>query len=289
MDLTTSPDRKLGYADARVLADMVSKLRKDIEAVLGEGKVTTAAVSTPTHLNISHQQVTAVLEHVSIRNIMHVVQERAGVSHNIVGATAAYAGHGMGLCKDWLSAIECEAQESCLPRHNLLHLDLSETSLSASILPDLQAWYRHEVHSSFVDNTLGTNELADYQFSQQRYRKAVRRSIQEFVRSSEINITATVLTGTSASNPIFRSLVRGALEELMPKTVTNILRGFSHDQLSSDSMWVTARGAAELAKRLQEGPFLCPFGCTALDEDELKAILDDSYGWSYNSSSHQPL
>lgn len=262
-----------------VLADMIHKLRLRSEAALGQ-KVLKAAVSTPSHIDLSYKETTTILDRLAMGNVMH--SEVWGERYSgLISTAAAFAGSGMGLCKDYQDGRACERQEACFKPNHLLHIDLADTGLSGAIVTYIKRYWDAGSSSTFLNASLGTGSLAntDLHPSQSQYWLAVGQVIRNLVTSLKHRITLLILTGPTASDPEFRASLKDALIDLVPSKVRDgtleDLDEAKQDLTDNEPLWLTAQGAAEIAKRRQEGPFRCHFrpeGQT--EEDERRELLE---------------
>ena len=155
----------------------------------------------------------------------------------------------------------------------MLHLHLNAESLSGNIALTKSANDGYS-DASFVDSSLGCcgqgtasttkvyddNDLDDLQ-SAIAYQ--VRRLVRSYHHPYMPHITELILTGPSASHPRFLDVVRAALHgSTHPANDVDLLlqlntTGNDHEQCTSLFTFATARGAAEIAKCIQEGPVSC--------------------------------
>jgi hypothetical protein len=187
---------------------------------------------------------------------------------DLYATSSAYAGFGMGLCEQYTNPYTCEREESHFPTQRLLHLDFALDSLSGTI-KSLKSVRDGSVEKTFIDLELGLGRLdglskkPDLEPEGERaYWAAVTNRIRAFVQSFNPQITQLILTGSSASDPRFKAAVKDALRGLVAGGTLKILDEEGKDSKERkdknlDFVFTTAKGAAEFAKRRQEGPVRC--------------------------------
>lgn len=234
-----------------ILTDMVSGLKSQVESDLRDGrKVTTAVLSSPDQVKLSAEEISDALEHQGIRNLMDEPEEW----EDLYASSAAYAGFGMGLCEHHTDPYVCEREDNQIyPSTRLLHLDFSPESLCATV-----KWIKSakdsSVDESIVDPDLGLGKTLAFDAG---YWDAVRDRIRRLVQSFGLRITQVVLTGSSAHDQRFKDAVREALRDWTTVGALDVLDRQYHAGEPSMLLYATARGAAEFAKRRQEGPVSC--------------------------------
>jgi hypothetical protein len=177
----------------------------------------------------------------------------------------------MGLCEQYTDPYACEREESHFPTQRLLHLDFAPNSLSGTI-KSLKSARDGSVEEAFIDPALGLgrldglNKKPDLEPGEESaYWAAVTNRIRTLVQSFKPQITQLILTGSSASDPRFKAAVKDALRGLVAESTLKILDEESKDgkegkDKNPDLVFATAKGAAEFAKRRQEGPVRCMEG-----------------------------
>lgn len=191
---------------------------------------------------------------------------------DLYATSAAYAGFGMGLCAQYTDPYACEREEYYrFPTQRLLHLDFTPESLSGTI-QSLKSAKDGVVEETFIDLDLGLGRLdALNTVSIPRpeddtvYRTAVANRIRALVQSFKPQITQLILTGSSAADQRFSAVVKDALRDVIAESALKMLldddkvtnHGETDRSQATDFVFATARGAAEFAKRRQEGPVRC--------------------------------
>ncbi|KAL8947964.1 MAG: hypothetical protein Q9222_005802 [Ikaeria aurantiellina] len=256
--------------ETAILASLVSKLKNKVNEKLGPNRAVTAAImSSPDHISLTAEEVTDIFDYLKMENLM----AKPDTLEDLYSTSAAYAGFGMGLCRNYSSVYACEQEELRFPMKTLLHLDFSAHSLSGT-LKTLQSARNSYVDETFVSPDLGLSKLEgldnfDPDLTSDFW-NAVTERIVRLAWSYELQISQLIFTGTSASNPRFLEAVRNALKDLVAQDVLDQMEAeyLINQGESSDFVFSTAKGAAEFAKRRQEGPVRCRDrpGCMSLRE-----------------------
>jgi hypothetical protein len=250
--------------ETAILAAMVSALQHATEKWLGGKAVTAAVISSPDRIRLTDEELDDVFDYLRIQNLM----AKPDSFEDLYATAAAYAGYGRGLCASYTDAYECEREVWNFPTQLLLHIEFNRESLSGTIKM-LKGVMGGIVKVAFIDPDLGYAReevrLATAPESDESlYWAAVSSRIRELVVSFRPAITELLLTGTSASDHRFKAALRDALHDVVVQEVMAVLDGddngygaMSSEQEVSMFEFATARGAAEIAKRRQEGPVRC--------------------------------
>ncbi|KAH0548141.1 hypothetical protein GP486_008130 [Trichoglossum hirsutum] len=254
--------------ETAILADLISTLKAETEAALGSGQQVTAAVlSSPDRIKLTDEEITDVFDYLGIRNLM----AEPDTLDDLYATSSAYAGFGMGLCEQYTDAYACEREESHFRTQRLLHLDFAPDNLSGTI-KSLKSARDGSVEEAFIDPELGLGRLDGLNKiprmgpeEEETYWLAVTDRIRTLVQSFKPQITQLILTGSSASDPRFKAAVKDALSGLVAEGTLKILDEEGKDSKERkdkdlDLVFATAKGAAEFAKRRQEGPVRCVEG-----------------------------
>ena len=177
----------------------------------------------------------------------------------------------MGLCEQYTNPYACEREEYRFPTQRLLHLDFAPESLSETI-KSLKSAKDGSVEEAFIDPDLGLPRLnALYTISIPRledgtvYWTTIASRIRALAQSIKPQITQLVITGSSAGDQRFKAVVKDALRDVVAESALEILLDDEKAPIDcemdrrqvADFVFAAARGAAEFAKRRQEGPFRC--------------------------------
>lgn len=274
--------------ETTVLADMMSRLTIETEAVLGDAqKVTAAVLSSPDRIRLTNEEITDVFDYLGLRILM----AEPDALDSLYATSSAYAGFGRGLCEKYADAYACAREESHFPTQRLLHLDFSPHSLSGTI-QSLRSVKDGSVDQAFIDPSLRLGNLDELDCKpelkpeqESAYWTAVTNHIRSLVQTFKPQITQLILTGSSASDSQFKARVMDALRDLVAEDTLKVLDekgedGSDGEDESPDFIFATAKGAAEFAKRRQEGPVRCVEGqkCKrvreGLEREEMKGMMN---------------
>jgi hypothetical protein len=246
-------NKLLGFAathETAILATLLSQLQSATEAFLGENfHVKAAVVSSPNAIRFTAEEISDTLDYLRIQDLLANPDQLFGELYH---TSAAYARFGDGLCPEYTNPEKCYMEEAELPYVNLLHIDFSDVALSMTI---------REVKTALGSGSQNATVAPDLGFTQGETRghllfDEIRNHIGRFARSWHWKIEAVILTGTAASDPRFKDAVKDALVDIIKAEAIQSLH--SNAQASDmDLTFATAKGAAEIAKRYQEGPVRC--------------------------------
>ncbi|KAI0451264.1 hypothetical protein F5B21DRAFT_487788 [Xylaria acuta] len=236
-----------------VLADMVSQLRREVETALGH-RVKGAAIASPDRVRLTRYEIGDVLDYLWLEDL--VAEKQKTMFDQLFSTAAASAGYGSGLCASYTDAYECEREEHRFPDLWTLHLDFSYQSFTGAMDRTSKA-RRLWAHDDFVDLGLGARHRPREDVPmEQEYWNRVRARIREFAASKH-HVEKLYLTGDSASESQFLETVKTALADLALPSVLEALEYTSSTTSAEHYLFATSMGAAEFAKRRQEGMALC--------------------------------
>jgi hypothetical protein len=260
--------------DIAILASMVSKLRSASQIWLGEKHPISAVVITsPDLLQLEDEVLGDVLDYLKLRNLL--LQPYPGAQDYLDATSAALIGYGSGLCRNYLDAYDCEKEEWYMPDTRTLFLDFNNASLSGNIRSGRNIHDLFKEEGGFIDPELGhgnsgmplVNEVSvnacggasDFWYD---VSTKIRKLVESQERSGFPRISQLILTGTFASDACFRYAIRDALSGLVSEIAMPVVDRPSNSTTAEEEWktlfeFATARGAAEMAKRRQEGPTLC--------------------------------
>jgi hypothetical protein len=153
---------------------------------------------------------------------------------------AAYVGYSYGLCSNYTNSYAWEDEEHTMPMRRLLHLDVTQTTLSATT-NNIRSAGPGSVWKSFILKSLGLGRKEDFNdegLCSDRVTQTTRILPEEF--PGEINLL--ISAGESALEPRFLSTVGDAIRDLVETTTLTTLSGHP------DTVFAAARGPAEFAK-----------------------------------------
>lgn len=248
--------------ETAILASMVTKLQDVTEQWLKGEPVTAAVITSPERIRLTDRELDDVCYHSKLKNLMAIPDS----FEDLHATSAAYAGYGRGLCAHYTDAYECEYEAWVFPYHFLLHIDFSRDSLSGTI-KGLKTAMDGSLRESFIAPDLGlaqeegqvtsTSDIHD-----SPYWTMVSSRIHELVVSFKLPVTDLLLTGESAGNPQFQAVLRDTLHDIIAPDALAMFAEIGEESTSPEDQkytfeFATARGAAEVAKRRQEGPIRC--------------------------------
>ncbi|KAH7383539.1 hypothetical protein BKA64DRAFT_682540 [Cadophora sp. MPI-SDFR-AT-0126] len=236
--------------EVKTLANMATKLRREAETKLGR-RVKGAAMSSPDRVRLTRQEIGDIFDYLRMEDL--VAEKDNFFFNELTSMAAASAGYGDGLCKIYTNAYECTVEERHAPYLEILQLDYSQSALTAA-LGGANTVRRSYCGNTFVDLDLGNAQLLVEGSSEGEYWHRVEKRIRDFAGSSRLD--RLMLTGESASDPRFIQAIKNAL------SMAELPLGFDihFAPVSNHSeyfLFATSIGAAELAKRRQEGMGNC--------------------------------
>lgn len=226
-------------ADVGNIADLLAALRDKANDFVQE-KFTTAVATIPHLVAVYNEDITDALEHVGLN--MHGIWY---YEHLVYETISAYAGLGLGLCRNYTNAADCLDTQREWERDIIMPVLYTRSALTMSFAPVRGAYflwepsYRHR-----VDFDLGSDKLASLQTPEEvkRYWSQVRTKLVEVMveRPAYDKPHKIILMGESASDPEFVRNLWLALATVMDRAPV---------LLDADPLFAAAKGAAEFAKR----------------------------------------
>ncbi|EPE31942.1 hypothetical protein GLAREA_12024 [Glarea lozoyensis ATCC 20868] len=266
--------------DVRILAEMISKLRVEVETHLGV-KMRGASLSSPVGVHLNDWEIKDVFDFLGMEDLIKDKHNPVFFSR-LVSMSAAMAGYGRGLCVTYTDPYQCRTEESRLPSYRVLHLDYNKQALSGTFNRV------SDVRNTLFDNYFADLELGSEQLHQNpaeegeegedldtlsRLRRffgylevdqnrekwkdhlfTLTMRIQQFLGSQKVD--TLLMTGESATEPRFIQAVKNALSDRASLQVMSQLEEIN-SETSERSLYATSMGAAEFAKRRQEGMGWC--------------------------------
>ena len=236
-----------------ILADMVSQLRREAEAVL-ERRVKGVAISSPDRVRLTVYEIKDILDYLWMEDL--VAEEKKTASNQLFTMVAAAAGYGDGLCPSYTDAYRCEEEENQFPSPCTLHLDFSNHNLSGSM-----EWKgtarRGWAHAEFVELGLGADYIPGDLHEKKEYWYKLADLIKEFVKPYP-RPEKVYATGESITESLFLEAVDYALDDLtVPFPLQKFLGQTPPTAPAELFQFLTSMGVAEFAKRRQEGMAIC--------------------------------
>lgn len=237
------------------LADMAYQLRKEVEKYLGKS-ITSAAISSPDRVRLTRFELGDIFDYIWLEDL--VKDKDNPMFSELYSMSAALAGYGQGLCANYTNSYECYREEEFAPAPWTLQIDFSNHSLSGA------AGGRNTARTSsgymtFANTTLGfiDHQSREFKDADKEYWKKVESQVREF--SGTAPPESLLLTGEHASDPRFIRAVKNALSHLTRTPALRSLDGLTEitEEEAKHFLFATSMGAAELAKRRQEGMARC--------------------------------
>lgn len=253
-------------SEVGILASMVSQLLEATQAWLGDANpIAGAVLSTPFDSRLKAEEILDLFDYLELQCLTDKY-----LLHPVLGATyAAYADYGSYLCHNYLDAADCARENLLLQSKDVLHLDLSNASFSGVVMSLKGSNRGGSVEGSFTDSSLGLSNglraTKDDDPSRELYWDNVSHRIRALIfEVYTVHVDALILTGPHAADKRLHTAVKKALhglrvDEVALKYLEDLESAANRDQekLKSFLSFSTARGAAEIAKRPQEGPIRC--------------------------------
>ncbi|KAH7347078.1 hypothetical protein BKA66DRAFT_554573 [Pyrenochaeta sp. MPI-SDFR-AT-0127] len=209
-----------------------------------------------------------VLDYLHIKNLMEAPDSLYSIS-------AAYAGTGHGLCKEYTKLYQCEAEDHLyFPNKDVLNVDFSHQALRITT-KGMQTYKAFGGGEAVVDTDLGYVEGLDDEEMEELF-KRIGEKMSSFVQSQRRKVTMILLTGTRVGEHRFKETLRDALEDLVAtQAMREVDISFSEGVgVDVHTVFATVKGAAEVAKRRLEAPVRCLWreDCEALKAGKHEGI-----------------
>ncbi|KAH8700048.1 hypothetical protein GQ44DRAFT_718076 [Phaeosphaeriaceae sp. PMI808] len=242
---------------AAILAEMLAQLKTSVEQVLSSTTpVTHAIVTSPDGICLTNWEMNDVLDFIHIKNLMEDPDSLYSIS-------AAFAGNGYGLCKEYTNVYRCEVEGHVdFLNENVLNVDFSDQALRLTT-KSMRTYKALSISKAVIDTKLGYIEGLDEQEIEDMFQR-IGDKIRSFVQSQQRKLAMILLTGTRVGERRFKEAIRNALEDTVAaQAITVFDRNLSKDVYT---VFATAKGAAEVAKRRLEAPVRCRWkeDCEAL-------------------------
>jgi hypothetical protein len=264
--------------ETRILAEMVSKLSLKVVAELGT-RVKAAVVASPDRNSFTEYEIEDIFDYLWIENLMK--DKHDPLFSTIYSLSASLAGYSQGLCANYTNAYYCTKEERHTPSRRILHLDFSDDGLRLSMDRSNTARQSFTPEKSEVYLRLSSDHRPEEPVDDcppvpkggYPYWNSVQTLISDFVGSTPPE--TLLLTGESASDPCFIQAVKNALASPTLPIPVMSKRDDSEETTRKEAeyfLFATAMGAAEMAKRRQEGMARCwlPDECRNRGDEERK-------------------
>ena len=227
-------------SDVGILANLLITLRCNTEHQLGS-LIDSVVTAFPLLPGLCFEDIDDALDYAGLNPLTD--RKLYNQPHE---TSAAYAGYGLGLCKNYTDVDLCHAQEKELPPEHTLAVSYTQKSMIVVLTTMERAYMYYEPDSSYiVDHEAGLGALKNYPNNHNAYWDHVRVRLMQLTLEpyTKRRIEKVLLLGESALDETFLEVVKDAMYKLqgdLPKIYMD------------NPLHVAARGAAEFAKRAQE-------------------------------------
>lgn len=166
--------------------------------------------------------------------------------HNHITETgAAYVGYGFGLCSNYTDPPGCNAEMKAMPSENVMAVLYTKQALTVTLSKMQSAWYMWEPRYRYREHLDLGHDALEEGSKEEYYWENVRQALMGIMVANPYYPLPdrVLLMGDCANERKFRVVLDDALGSLMGKFPSI---------LAEDTVYVAAKGAAELAKR---GPY----------------------------------
>ncbi|KAF2225241.1 hypothetical protein BDZ85DRAFT_90644 [Elsinoe ampelina] len=224
--------------DVGTLAEMVASLRDAVVQFTGSG-IDSAVTTLPHLVAVYNEDITDAFEHVGLSSPVVWFYD-----HLVYETISAYAGHGLGIFKNFTNAEYTYDHMHDFDSEELLVILYTPDVLTVAVSSVKGAYFLWEPSVRFrLDFDLGSDKLAHFLTPEEieEYWSLVGEAIQEIYLARRYDPPHRVfLLGDSAGIPNFNDTVKGVISQL-----TNADVPF----YDTDPVFAAAKGAAEFAKR----------------------------------------
>ncbi|KAF8848382.1 hypothetical protein BDZ45DRAFT_732963 [Acephala macrosclerotiorum] len=219
-----------------ILAQVIQHLRSQLEFDFGIS--ISEAVFTSSHLLALYQDD---LEDAAENGGIKYVAPRWQFKPILWETAAAYAGHGLGMCKHWRDEDRCREENTQLPETTVLAVHYSHNALTVSLAEIQTAFDTWEPDYRRVENfALGSNAIPGYPSSNEYWANVKETLLQIMDKYPLFARPKTVM--------VTGDMAYGHFMKFLKETLYDYL-GELPPILSSDAMAVVAKGAAEIMRR----------------------------------------
>ena len=213
--------------------------------------MTHVIVTSPDGMCLTKWEMDDVLDYLHIKNLM-------AEPDSLYSLSATFAGTGHGLCKEYTNLHRCEAEDHLyFPHKDVLNVDFSNQALRMTTM-GVQTYKAFGGGEAVIDTDSGYVEGLNEEDMAELFER-IREKMRTFVQSQRRKVTSILLTGTRVSKSRFKETLRDALEDLVAIQAMREIDGSFPEELGVDmyTVFATAKGAAEVAKRRKEAPVRC--------------------------------
>ena len=239
-------------SDVGVLAAFIQTLRSRVETHLGGRPISGAAVSVPHFWALYAEDLEDVFEYLGLIYLQHYPYWHGGIFYE---AGAAYASNGFGLCSNYTDVKACTAERRH-PSHQRQRENVLTVGYTSGMLTSTWShqgmWFAQppaeNILYTVADFSLGHDNKPDSGGSREAdysafVRDALLTPLLEANRYMRLVTHKVVLHGDCADDKRFQTVV----EEALAVAARNLN---DSDVFAEDVTYATAKGAAEMAKRI---------------------------------------
>lgn len=228
--------------DVATLSRFLTRVRTLVETDIGMRMTTLAPVFSSLD-NAQTEKVQDAMEAVGLKSTHADVFTRGDV---IDDTTAAYAGTGELLCRNWMNLKRCRLERSAMHDKTVLFLGFHDHSFSASVYNIRNDGTFHAVGPRVNSAELGWWDLPVFETPRAKFWAKTQEAIQSVVGGlGRETISKIVLMGEHGTNREFKDIVEAAIWSALGIDVGPLLQG----KTGQGAERIAARGAAEMAWR----------------------------------------
>ena len=165
--------------------------------------------------------------------------------HLLSSTGAAYAGYGLGLCKNYKDADGCWRESKAMPIETIMAVTFTDDAMIVT-LSRIQSviWLWEPSYRRHVDWALGLSRLESGDIEEKVYWSMVKEGLEQIMldRPTFPKPEKVLLMGDRANDTRFLEALDVVLKE-------RLTEGKMPDIYGEDAAFVAAKGAAEMAKR----------------------------------------
>jgi hypothetical protein len=221
--------KKLGLSassDVTILSGLVKEL-----LALAPSSLPYTIISYPSIIALYNEDIADTAEYLGLPKL------QGYYNYHLREIVAAYAGHGMGLCRDFENKDQCKNESSQLPGRVTLLVEYTEQALllQTTVLGEAIDLGDSDMLAATSFELGGNSQMAGHACRVAEFvDQFLRKWYQDLFTPEEILV---IITGNLDDS------VRGAIQEVVKEIVAKV------QLISSQSEYVAARGAAEIAWR----------------------------------------
>lgn len=205
---------------------ILSELVKKLLALVPSPSLPYVVISYPSLIALYSEDISDTAEYLSLRGLEEYYPREI---------IAAYAGHGMGLCRNIQNEEQSKSEGSQLPAHGTLLIEYTEQALllQIGILREAIDLGDNDIHAA-ASFELGSNSQMD------KHAYHVAEFVNQFLREWDFLIPGEILV-----------IITGNIDDTIQEAIREVVKGLvaKVELITSQSEYVAARGAAELAWR----------------------------------------